>query len=68
MVLHWGTQDKGELEYVSLEEIMSRCKKKISILETIRHWNILLKEAAEFSSIEIFNTWLDSVVDLMSCF
>lgn len=48
---------------------MSKCKKKIlSTLETIRHWNILLKEVAEISLIEIFNTWLDSVLDLISCF
>lgn len=69
MTLHWGTQDKGELEHVSLGEIMSWCKKNIlSTLETIRHWNILLREVAEISSIEIFNTWLESVLDLMSCF
>lgn len=69
MILHWGKQDKGQLEHISSGEIVSRYKKKLlPTLETIKHWNILLREVAEIFSVEILDTWLDSVLDLMSCF
>ena len=60
--LHRGAQDKGQLEYVSSGEILSK-RKIFSTVKTTRYWNILPREVVGVSSIEVFKTWLGRALD-----